>query len=270
MAITRIIILALAVTLALTANVFTAVPQAYVPEEPAEELPYASMEFTEDTLYVLLPANASTGYEWTYEIGDPTALECATEEYILPEDAFPGAPGFYVATFRALRPDAETFLNLDYARAWEGEAAETVHLAVLTDGDGFLSDVSVTESTIFNVYDPGAEGEEYTTLAIDGDSLTVRLDGNITTGYEWNVKIGDETVLALESEEYVPDETDELIDGAGGMFVFRFKALAPNAETSLSFRYARGWEDEAIDRLDLSVYTDDCNNIEARVSEEDE
>lgn len=256
MLITRLAAVALAMTLAVTLTLCLT-PVSMTTEiltEPEEDLPYASMQTEDHTLRVLLPANPSTGFEWTYEIGDPSVLECTESGYLSPDDPAPGTPGHYAAAFRSLLPNAETTLNLDYARAWEGEAIETLHLLISTDENGFMTAV-ITESTIFDP-DVPQEDEGLVNFEVDGGALTVRLPGNITTGYEWTGVIGDESVIRLESSEYLASETEELVDGAGGVFVFRYESLKPNCETTLSFVYERNGEHNPIDRIDLIVFTD--------------
>ena len=72
-----------------------------------------------------------------------------------------------------------------------------------------------------------------------GQKLTISLEGNPTTGYSWQVRAGSEH-LDLLSQEYEPGGTAA---GAGGVEVFRFRALAPG-ETEIAFDYRRPWERE--------------------------
>ena len=261
MLVSRLAAVAVALALAVTfvANLTPIRRSETVILSEIEELPYASMETEEDTLRVLLPANPSTGFEWTYEIGDPTVLECTESGFLPPADPMPGAPGHYSAAFRALLPNAQTTLSLNYARSWEGEAVETLYLLITTDEDRCLS-AAVTESTIFAPDDP-SEDEPLPTLEADEGLLTVRLEGNPSTGYEWTAEIGDEAVLKPLGVTCLPDETEEPVDGAGCLYEFRFEALAPNSTTALSFRYARSWENEPIDQLNFIVFTDAESNI---------
>ena len=265
MLITRLAAFTLALTLAVTLALnLTPIPVFMALDIPSEseeeELPYASMESDGNTLRVLLPANPSTGFEWTYEIGDPSVLECTAAGFLSPDDPAPGTPGHYAASFRSLLPNAETTLSLDYARPWEGSAVETLRLLISTDGDGYLTAV-ITESTIFEP-DAPEEDEGMANFEMDGGLLTVRLPGNITTGYEWTGVIGDESVIRLEGSEYLASETEELVDGAGGVFVFRYESLKSNCETTLSFVYERNGEHNPIDRIDLIVFTDAEGSID--------
>jgi inhibitor of cysteine peptidase len=72
-----------------------------------------------------------------------------------------------------------------------------------------------------------------------GETIEVALQGNPTTGYQWQVASIDTTVLSAVGEpEYTPD-SDAI--GSGGVFVFQFKALAA-ATTPLQLEYLRVWE----------------------------
>lgn len=81
---------------------------------------------------------------------------------------------------------------------------------------------------------------------IEGDTvLTVRLQANATTGYAWTFENSDETILACEKEEYVPDENQEGLAGVGGTYVAVFAPTMRDAgKVTLTFRYAREWETE--------------------------
>jgi inhibitor of cysteine peptidase len=72
-----------------------------------------------------------------------------------------------------------------------------------------------------------------------GDRFAVELAGNPTTGYSWHVRAGSEH-LDLLGQEYEPGGTAA---GAGGVEVFRFRALAPG-EAEIDFDYRRPWERE--------------------------
>lgn len=76
-----------------------------------------------------------------------------------------------------------------------------------------------------------------------GDELTVRLAGNPTTGYMWQVV---ETPLALApagEPEFQQDEAPENMVGVGGVFIFRF-SVQSGGEGALRFVYKRPWENK--------------------------
>ena len=65
------------------------------------------------------------------------------------------------------------------------------------------------------------------------------LSSNPTTGFSWEAEQTD-SVFTITSE-FVSDETEELLDGAGGTETF---VLTPEekGETEVTFTYARPWE----------------------------
>lgn len=73
-----------------------------------------------------------------------------------------------------------------------------------------------------------------------GDTLTVRLEANATTGYGWRTKErkGDSLATVGKQPEYVPDPVKPGVVGSGGHALFRFKATKPGTE-SLGFVYIR-------------------------------
>ncbi|HAL47821.1 MAG: protease inhibitor I42 family protein [SAR202 cluster bacterium] len=80
-----------------------------------------------------------------------------------------------------------------------------------------------------------------------GESHTVSLESNITTGYSW--EIGPEfdgSSMELVEQRYEQATPGSNLPGAGGVEHYTFRALAfGTAELSLDYR--RPWEDEAIE-----------------------
>jgi len=74
-----------------------------------------------------------------------------------------------------------------------------------------------------------------------GGTLTVSLESNPTTGFEWMlIGITDETVLEEEGHEFVAPET-EAPPGTGGEEVWTFKALKEGKST-IGIEYRRPWK----------------------------
>jgi len=95
--------------------------------------------------------------------------------------------------------------------------------------------------------DRGASG----TLRI-GDRLLVALEGNPTTGYAWtNTLLYEfEALRELCEVEY---RADSSLLGAGGLFLFRYEAVAPGPQ-AFRFAYARPWESgEPLDLVEFTV-----------------
>lgn len=88
-------------------------------------------------LTVHLPANATTGYEWLFNIGDESVAELITHEYIN-KDTYPdmvGVGGTYAASFRGLKK-GETQIDFGYARQWDPEnSADSLSLMLTVDED---------------------------------------------------------------------------------------------------------------------------------------
>jgi inhibitor of cysteine peptidase len=75
-----------------------------------------------------------------------------------------------------------------------------------------------------------------------GDTLTVTLESNPTTGYGWQVMELDQTVLVQDGDpEYKASSGSGGSVGAGGTETFRFKAVHSGA-TALELGYLRSWE----------------------------
>lgn len=79
-------------------------------------------------------------------------------------------------------------------------------------------------------------------VATRGEEFEIRLEGNVTTGYSWQVVEIDEKAVHRVSEDYVESKQgDQQVVGSGGTFVFRFKALA-QGQTKVKIVYQRPWE----------------------------
>ncbi len=73
-----------------------------------------------------------------------------------------------------------------------------------------------------------------------GDLFKIVLEGNPTTGYQWEVAAYNaETVARIGKPEYNSD-SDKI--GAGGIYTFTFKALAAG-QSDLELVYRRSWEE---------------------------
>jgi inhibitor of cysteine peptidase len=85
-----------------------------------------------------------------------------------------------------------------------------------------------------------------------GQTLTVTLEGNPSTGYGWEVSEVDATVLRQMGEiEYEPES--DLV-GAPSMATIQFEAVG-TGQTPLELAYRRSWEEgvEPIDSFSVQV-----------------
>lgn len=87
-----------------------------------------------------------------------------------------------------------------------------------------------------------ALAQENANYALDGGRLTIALEENASTGYQWYLEIDDETVLRLAGDETTPAQGDR--PGAPAQRAFTLEAVA-DGEAIVSLYYQRAWEDEA-------------------------
>ena len=84
------------------------------------------------------------------------------------------------------------------------------------------------------------DGENYSAV-VEDDNLTLDLQSNITTGFEWIITEGPEK-MEVVSEEYNSEETDEPVCGAPGTTRYVIKALE-EGEGTMKLCYCRGSEE---------------------------
>ena len=82
--------------------------------------------------------------------------------------------------------------------------------------------------------------------------FVIALGSNPTTGYSWQ-ESHDETMLKLVEKTYEPgEEAKQGMVGAGGVELFRFKALE-TGETEITLVYKRPWEEDGLDQKVFTV-----------------
>jgi inhibitor of cysteine peptidase len=81
---------------------------------------------------------------------------------------------------------------------------------------------------------------EQTVNLESGDTLFVVVQGNPTTGYTWEVKSNDESVLKMCSKTYKP--LNPGVCGSPGIFTFTFRPTLKKGTSDLALEYARSWE----------------------------
>jgi inhibitor of cysteine peptidase len=112
--------------------------------------------------------------------------------------------------------------------------AGLVLIALVAAGAAFaMSTDEPSEATVYTADDDG------TSIVLEpGESFSVVLPGNATTGYSWQVEGIGAAILSASEPVYVSDS--ELV-GAGGVYTFTFTAAAAG-ETELRLVYHRPWE----------------------------
>ncbi len=89
----------------------------------------------------------------------------------------------------------------------------------------------------------GAESNGTQVELNTGQVLVISLASNPSTGYGWHVAEIDEAIIKQVGEtEFIQEQTDEQIVGAGGTEVLRFEAVG-SGTTMLTLTYNRAWED---------------------------
>ena len=80
-------------------------------------------------------------------------------------------------------------------------------------------------------------------LEVDaGDSFTVALCSNQTTGFQWSesVQIDDETIVEQTNHKFISPEEQQIV-GAAGQEVWTFQALQEGT-TTVKMEYSQPWE----------------------------
>lgn len=80
-------------------------------------------------------------------------------------------------------------------------------------------------------------GKTFTTSP--GDDLDIRLKGNYTTGYMWEIADCDKAIVQSVRTRYLQNQPQ--LVGAGGVHQFTF-TIAGKGRTTLKFVYRRPWE----------------------------
>jgi predicted secreted protein len=123
-------------------------------------------------------------------------------------------------------------------------------LAACSDDESSgTSSTTTTEraTTSTTAADGGEDGEVITrsgpvTIAV-GERATIRLEGNVTTGYSWTIsEQPDPAVVKVVSDEYVAPGEGAAV-GQGGHQEVVVEGVAAGT-TSLGMSYARPWEQD--------------------------
>ncbi len=98
---------------------------------------------------------------------------------------------------------------------------------------------------------PGG-GREYTSPSQPietkaGESFTITLESNPTTGYKWEASF-DQSLLKLVKSEYKQDASKPGMVGVGGKEYFTFQGLK-SGDAPVKMTYKRPWEQTASDKV---------------------
>ncbi|MEU0539281.1 protease inhibitor I42 family protein [Nocardia sp. NPDC005978] len=122
--------------------------------------------------------------------------------------------------------------------------------AAVTSAPATTSEAAVTASPVVTTGEapvpdplrlgPDANGQ-VVRLAV-GQSLSVWLAANPSTGYAWDVAMLDQNIVKQNGgAEYEQDPSPDGMVGVGGKTLWSFTAVAPGA-TRLQLQYRRAWE----------------------------
>lgn len=87
-----------------------------------------------------------------------------------------------------------------------------------------------------------------------GQTCLIRLEGNPTTGYRWELSSFDPSVVRLSGEPDYEPASQRI--GAGGSFTFKLEALAAGTSET-TFVYRRPWEQD-IDPIEIFTIAIKC------------
>ncbi len=100
--------------------------------------------------------------------------------------------------------------------------------------------------------------------------LTVRLDGNPSTGYIWTYEMSAPGILKETGYEYIDpneDDTAPPMLGAAGEFVWTFEGVG-SGKVELLFTYAREFEEEGLLQRLYVLEVDKNKNVTIVLTEE--
>jgi inhibitor of cysteine peptidase len=178
-----------------------------------------------DELEVRVGSTPGTGYAWGVAMNDPGILEPVGKP-IDEKDARPGAPGSRVFRFRAAKAGSSS-LGLVYERPWEKNTAPARLFRVLAAVEPSVSGrpVALTES------DAGSK-----VFLLQGETLTVRLAADPSTGQGWAVTRIVTSILKAQAEPRFEESADGAPDAPGSQFFEFTVAGAGSAPLELSYR----------------------------------
>jgi inhibitor of cysteine peptidase len=101
------------------------------------------------------------------------------------------------------------------------------------------------------MFDKTNNNETYS-VGLDSD-IRLKLPGNPTTGYSWQLDIT--PGIAILDERYIPDNKSGTMAGSGGAYVWVMKTVLPGNQR-ISGVYARPWESNITNSLTFTLTLD--------------
>ncbi len=87
-------------------------------------------------------------------------------------------------------------------------------------------------------------------IAQQGQTFTIILEENPTTGYRWRIDIADD-IVTLESDDYQQSKADNDMVGVGGQRILAFRSLEKGS-TTIKMTYERSFEENSA--IEVVVY----------------
>ncbi|MGB9695339.1 MAG: protease inhibitor I42 family protein [Caldisericaceae bacterium] len=78
-----------------------------------------------------------------------------------------------------------------------------------------------------------------------GETVSIQLEENPTTGYTWHWNVVNTSVVSIESEHFEAPTSNLM--GASGNHVWQIKGLK-TGKTQIIFEYYRSWEQNKVDK----------------------
>ncbi|MGA2935365.1 MAG: protease inhibitor I42 family protein [Methanomicrobiales archaeon] len=194
-------------------------------------------------LQLRLPENPTTGFTWNLSV--TPGISILNDTYI-PDDTsgkLVGAGGTHVWNLKAIGPGDQGISGV-YRRPWEPATATATRfsLSLIVGESSCVANVCTlpaVPSTVparFHVYTEADNGK--TVQEPVGETFSVRLQENPTTGYSWNLSVPNG--LRISRDEYIPSSTGGQMVGTGGIRSFTLVTLTPGIQTLIA-EYRRPW-----------------------------
>ena len=99
-----------------------------------------------------------------------------------------------------------------------------------------------------------AEDDSAAVIKIEkGDTFTIELKENPSTGYSWHCIADPKTAISLDSDQFIVTGAGDIV-GAPGKHEFTFKTME-TGNVKLKFEYYRPWDPENVEETYLFNFT---------------
>ncbi len=182
-----------------------------------------------------LESNPSTGYAWQAQF-DSEFLKLVESEFVEASSGLIGAPGYESFKFLALK-EGQVDIKLVYKRAWEADHINE-------------------QIKVVNIVPAGnpKNAEAQTVNTRVGETFTISLKSNPTTGFSWQPEF-DSEFLKLVGKDFRSDST---LPGSPGVEFFEFEAIK-QGEVKVKMIYKRPWEPRSLEEQVALVYIAPAN-----------